>query len=141
MRFASVYRDMDDRTFFGVEFPAIINESISSSNVHFAPYIAGDRQSLTPKTATFSGITLQASRRDFLASILLGIHEPIVETVRLAGGFLELNRKIMLTGGMLDEAFIGLKRKIMEGFDFSVTDNCPIIGNGVLALQGLIGKV
>jgi len=131
------YRDMDDKAFFNAEFPAIINENIKSSNVHFAPYIAGDRQSLTPKTASFSGITLQASRRDFLASILFGIHEPIVETIRLAEAFLELNRNVKLTGGMVDDAFIGLKRKIIEGFDFEVVDNCPIIGNAVLALQGL----
>lgn len=135
------YRDMDDRTFFGSEFPAIIRENIGSSNVRFAPYIAGDRQSLTPKTASFSGITLQASRRDFLASILIGIHEPILETIRLAGDFLELNRNVKLTGGMIGDEFIGLKRKLMEGYDFTASDNCPIIGNGVLALQGLDGKI
>ncbi|HEX2945576.1 MAG TPA: FGGY-family carbohydrate kinase [Clostridia bacterium] len=135
------YRDMDDKAFFSVEFPKIIGENITNSNIHFAPYIAGDRQSLEPKTATFSGITLQASRGDFLASILLGIHEPILETIRLAEAFLQLNRNVKLTGGMVHESFIGLKKKIMEGFDFTIVDNCPILGNAILALEGLNGRV
>lgn len=131
------YQDMEERTFYQKELPDIIRREVDSTSVRFSPYIAGDRQSLAPKTGAFTGLTLQTGKRDFLAAILLGIHEPIVNTINIASGYLDLNKRIKLTGGMLDDAFIELKRKILKGYDFTVIDNCPIIGNGILATQPL----
>lgn len=131
------YRDMDAKTFFDEEFPEVIDNYVGKTTVEFLPYLAGDRQSLTPKKGAFNGLTLDTERRDLLAAIALGIHEPIIKTIELSKAFIKHNQVIKLTGGMTTQQFINLKKKLLKGFDFTVKDNCPIIGNGVLALQAL----
>ena len=49
--------------------------------VRFTPYLAGDRQSLTPKQASFTGLTLDATRRQMLAALLLAMHEPMRDVI------------------------------------------------------------
>jgi xylulokinase len=134
------YKDMDERTFFDVEMPDVIEHYLSSTEVQFLPYLAGDRQSLEPKRGAFTGLTLQSTRKDFLASILLGIHEPILQTIHLAEEFLKLNPTIKLTGGMVDPAFLSIKNYLFPNYQFTVKLDCPILGNVVLALDGLKRK-
>ena len=131
------YKDMDARTFFDKEMPDVIANHLDSTEVGFLPYLAGDRQSLEPKRGAFTGLTLQATRKDFLAAIFLGIHDPILDTIRLAEEFLTLNKTVKLTGGMVDDAFLSIKHKLFPGYDFKVKLDCPVLGNVVLALQGL----
>ncbi|MGI5895364.1 MAG: FGGY-family carbohydrate kinase [Oscillospiraceae bacterium] len=131
------YKDMDARTFFDKEMPDVIAHNLNTTEVGFLPYIAGDRQSLEPKRGAFTGLTLQATRKDFLAAIFLGIHQPIQETIALAEEFLTLNKTIKLTGGMVDDAFLQIKHKLFPGYEFTVKPDCPVLGNVVLALEGL----
>ncbi len=131
------YKDMDACTFFDKEMPAVIANNLNTTEVGFLPYIAGDRQSLEPKRGAFTGLTLQATRRDFLAAIFVGIHEPIQETLRLAEEFLPLNKTIKLTGGMVDDAFLNIKYKLFPSYTFEVKPDCPVLGNVILALEGL----
>ena len=131
------YKDMDVRTFFDKEMPDVIANHLDTTEVGFLPYLAGDRQSLEPKRGAFTGLTLQSTRKDFLAAIFLGIHEPIKETIRLAEEFLALDPTVKLTGGMVDDAFLSIKHKLFPGYTFTVKPDCPILGNVVLALQGL----
>ena len=131
------YKDMDARTFFDKEMPDVIAHNLNTTEVGFLPYLAGDRQSLEPKRGAFTGLTLQATRKDFLAAIFLGIHEPILQTIRLAEEFLTLNKTIKLTGGMVDDAFLSIKHKLFPDYRFQVKLDCPVLGNAVLAMEGL----
>lgn len=131
------YRDQDINYFFDVEFPKVLQKNIDQTTVKFSPYLVGDRQSLTPKKASFSGITLNTKREDFLAAILLGMHEPILKTIELTNEFMQHNKIIKLTGAMNNSEFINIKKKLFNGFDFVIKDDCPIIGNAILALQAL----
>lgn len=131
------YKDMDADTFFNVEMPDVIQNYIDKTTVGFLPYLAGDRQSLEPKRGTFNGLTLETTRKDMLAGILLGIHEPILETLDISSKFLTLNKNIKLTGGMINEQFIEIKRKLLKGYDFTVKQNCTAIGSGMLAYESL----
>ena len=131
------YKDMDARTFFDKEMPDVIAHNLNTTEVGFLPYLAGDRQSLEPKRGAFTGLTLQATRKDFLAAIFLGIHEPILQTIRLAEEFLTLDKTIKLTGGMVDDAFLSIKHKLFPDYRFQVKLDCPVLGNAVLAMEGL----
>lgn len=131
------YRDMDESAFFATEVPRAITENVGRTDVRFLPYLAGDRQSLAPKKGGFSGITLASTRRDLLAAILTGIHEPVVETLRLCGERIALGRTIKLTGGMVTPEFVQLKQKLLPGFEFEIKPDGPIIANAMLALKGL----
>lgn len=133
------YRDQDINYFFDVEFPNVIRNNINKTNVEFLPYLVGDRQSLTPKKASFTGITIDTKREDLLAAILLGIHEPILKTIELTNKFMKHNKTIKLTGAMNNSSFINVKKELFKKFefDFVVKEDCPIIGNAILALQAL----
>ncbi|MGI6189190.1 MAG: FGGY-family carbohydrate kinase [Clostridiales bacterium] len=130
------YKEMDETTFYREALPAAIRQYYGTK-VRFAPYIAGDRQSLMQRTGAFTGLTLDSTREDLLVSILVGIHKPIITVIEISGSFLELNNIIKLTGGMVDEAFIGLKKKVLKGYDFEVIYDCHLYGNAVLAMNQL----
>jgi sugar (pentulose or hexulose) kinase len=135
------YRDMDNDEFFKREFPRVVEEYLDTSTVEFLPYIAGDRQSLTPKKAAFTGITLETKREDLLAAILLGIHEPIKDVLSICETFMSLEKKIKLTGGMIDAAFLRVKERLFPAYQFEIIPDCPVIGSGRLALEGLQHRV
>ena len=131
------YRDMGDADFFKQEFPRVVDQYLDTTTVSFLPHIAGDRQSLTPKKAEFSGITLDTKREDFVAAILLGIHEPIKNVIEICQSFMPLDNKIKLSGGMIDAAFLRVKEKIFPSYQFEFIADCPVIGSAKLAVHGL----
>jgi sugar (pentulose or hexulose) kinase len=131
------YQDLDERTFFDKEFPHVVDNFLDKTRVGFLPYLAGDRQSLIPKTGSFTGLTLNSKREDFLAAILLGMHSPIQTVIQTCESFIELNKTIKLTGGMIDPVFLKVKEKLFGGYQFKIISDCPIIGSVRLALAGL----
>jgi sugar (pentulose or hexulose) kinase len=130
------YRDMDQNEFFKQELPRVVERYLDTSRVDFLPYITGDRQSLTPKMAGFSGITLETKREDFLTAILLGIHKPIKNVIEICQSFMTLDNTIKLTGGMIDAAFLRVKEKVFPGYQFEIITDCPVIGSACLAMEG-----
>jgi len=131
------YRDMDKKDFFSKEFPRVIDSFLDNTQVKFLPYLMGDRQSLTPKKAAFTELTLGTKREDFLAALLLGMHEPIKTTIEICETFMQLDKTIKLTGGMIDAAFLRVKEKLFKGYSFEIIPDCPITGSARLALDGL----
>ena len=49
-----------------------------------------------------------------LLSLLAGIHEPVIETIQLCSEFLELNKTVKLTGGLISENFVNFKKAAPE---------------------------
>lgn len=133
------YSEMDPKHFFKVYFENLMKESINGTTVKFQPYLAGDRQSLRKKRGTFSGITLDTKREDFLKAILIGINQPIKRTIQIASQHIELSNVIKITGGLVTDGYIMLKKSVYKDFDFEfeVVDDCPILGNTYLAINAL----
>ncbi|GHV60181.1 carbohydrate kinase [Spirochaetia bacterium] len=134
------YRDMGERDFFSKEFPRVVDQFLDKTPVRFLPYIAGDRQSLTPKKGAFTELTLDTTREDFLAAILLGIHEPIKAVIGICENFIKLNKTIKLTGGMIDPAFLRVKEKLFQAYRFEIIPDCPMTGSAMLAMDALNNK-
>ncbi len=131
-------RELTKEEFFTREFPAAIEGDILNNPVKFLPYMAGDRQSLETKRGAFTGLTLETTRRDMLSSILVGIHDPIVDTLKICGESMELNKKhVKLTGGMITPQFIDLKKKLMPGYEFEPVEDCTLKGVTRLVLKNL----
>jgi xylulokinase len=130
-------REMAKDEFFRSYLPEIMKRNAHENPVAFRPYLTGDRQSLTKKTGAFTGLTLDTGRDEMLLSLLAGIHEPVIETIRLCSEFQELNKTIKLTGGLISENFITFKKTLLPGFGFKQVDDCPILGNGIMALKYL----
>lgn len=134
------YREMDPDRFYNEYLVDVIKNRLKKTTARFLPYLAGDRQSLKKKRGVFSGLTFETGREDMLISILYGTHDPIVETINIASNFLNLNKKIKITGGLTGNEYIEIKKKIFKGYEFEIVDDCPIRGNAKLALEGL-GKL
>ena len=126
-------RELSARQFFDEELEEAIAICDKNLTVGYAPYLAGDRQSITPKKAAISGLTLDTKRIHVLAGILLGMHQPLIEVVGLCEGNIELHKKIKLTGGLVTPSFIDLKRRLFEGYSFEAIRDCPLKGNVALA--------
>ena len=126
--------DLTARQFFDVEFEEAARMCTDENLiVKFTPYLAGDRQSLTPKQASFTGLTLDATRRQMLAALLLAMHEPMRDALGLCKQHTTLADTIKLTGGLLSPAFVNLKKRLFPDYAFEYYDDCPLIGNALLA--------
>ncbi|MCL2060252.1 MAG: FGGY family carbohydrate kinase [Oscillospiraceae bacterium] len=131
-------RDLSAREFFDVEFEEAARMCTDEGLiVKCTPYLAGDRQSLEPKQASFSGLTLDATRRQMLAALLLAMHEPMRDVLDICEKFMRLDKTIKLTGGMLSPALNGLKSRLFPGYAFEAYDDCPLIGSARLAVENL----
>ena len=129
-------RDLDARQFFDVEFEEAARLCTDTDLiVKCTPYLAGDRQSLEPKQASFTGLTLDATRRQMLAALLLAMHEPMRDVLEICETFMTLDGTIKLTGGMLSPAFIGLKSRLFPKYTFESYDDCPLLGSARLAVE------
>jgi sugar (pentulose or hexulose) kinase len=132
------YRDLSDRMFYDEEFEEAARMCTDKDLiVACTPYLAGDRQSLEPKRASFSGLTLDATRRQMLAALLLAMHEPMRSVLDICGAFMDFEETIKLTGGMLSPAFIELKGRLFPEYSFEVYDDCPLKGSARLAVENL----
>ena len=133
------YRDLDAREFFDIEFENAARMCTDEDLiVKFTPYLAGDRQSLEPKQASFTGLTLDATRRQMLAALLLAMHEPMRDVIEICERFMNLGATIKLTGGLLSPSFYDLKRRLFPQYAFEIHDDCPLLGNARLATGSFI---
>ena len=130
-------KEMSKDEFFGRYLPEIMRRNADENTVNFLPYLTGDRQSLEVKKGAFTGLSLGSTRDDMLLSLLAGIHEPVIETIQLCSEFLELNKTVKLTGGLISDNFVNFKKQLLKGFDFEIKDDCPILGNAIMALKYL----
>jgi len=130
--------DISARQFFEVEFEEAAKLCTDASlAVKFTPYLAGDRQSLEPKQASYTGLTLGATRRQMLAALLLAMHEPMLGVIGLCEKIMPLGGVIKLTGGLLSPSLVSLKQRLFPKYRFEAYDDCPLIGSARLAVSML----
>lgn len=127
------YREIPRDIFFGEYFPQFV-ERLRKPRAKFLPYLAGDRHSIAQRRASLTNLTLDTTREECLAALLFGIFEPINLALRLYGERVELEKDIVLTGGMVNEAFLQLKKKLFPQFTFRYIKDCVNLGNGKLVL-------
>ncbi|MDR0626491.1 MAG: hypothetical protein LBG11_04395, partial [Bifidobacteriaceae bacterium] len=104
-------RDLGDEEFFGSFLEAAAQQPEGESLVEFTPYLTGDRQSLLPKSASCTGLTLAATREQVLAAMLKAMAGVLAETIDLAAASVELRREIKISGGLATPALIGFKAR------------------------------
>lgn len=127
-------RDMTKEEFFAFEAQQI-EEYLSNGEleVTFDPYLTGDRQSLDKKTGAWHGLSLAATRGQMLVAYLNAIQDVIVGAIDGAANAVTLQEPIKISGGMITDSYMKLKRKTFRGMSFEVVDNCAILGNVELA--------
>lgn len=123
-----------------MEFESFLNHYIpkciqlcDNNPVTFDPYLAEDRQDMERKTASWKGLTLSSTREQMLASLLYSMQNVLKDTVNEAEKSIRINRTLKVTGGMVSESILSLKRRIFDGYDFQIHHDCNILGNALLA--------
>ena len=124
-------KEMSKREFFRY-FDEVLDRE-DTGNVTFTPYLTGDRQSLRKKTASIYGLTLGATRDQMLLAMMTSMQEVLYRAICQAGEIVTLDPTVKITGGLVDDAYLRLKRRTMPGFDFKLVEDCPILGNVALA--------
>lgn len=135
---AQFYRDLNDTDFFTNEYACAAKLAEHPLSVKMEPYFAGDRQSLEKKYGSFSGMSLETTRRDLFAALLRGIHEPICSTISLVSNVLPLERTVKVTGGMITPEYLQLKEALLQGYAVQYSSCGSIIGNAVWAYKHLL---
>lgn len=130
-------REMDRDAFYESFLPDFIAGRYRKTAVRFSPHLAGDRHSIRQKKAAFRGLTLESTRDDLLSALLTGIFEPLHLVLDLYGKQLPLQREVVLTGGMVNSAYLEFKRRQFPQFTFRRVDECSTLGNARMALAAL----
>ncbi len=126
-------REMDRKAFFS--YTARVLNSLSAEGtggVTFEPYLTGDRQSMEKKTGAWHGLTLAATREQMLGAYLEAIQDVLLGAIRKAERILPLDPVIKVSGGMATPEYLEYKKTRFGGFEFSVAEDCPTLGNAEL---------
>lgn len=122
-------KEMSKDEFFNKFLPESIEKHLESDTVSFEPFLTGDRQSLQKKTASWSGLTLSATKGEMLCSMLTSMQQVLKKAIDQAAALEPLSDTIKISGGMTKDAYMKIKRKEIPGYKFEVVDDCPILGN------------
>jgi xylulokinase len=129
-------REINEDAFYHSYLSAILTEK-RKTTVKFLPHLAGDRTSLKQKRASFSGLTLDASREDCLCAISEAILDRTKNLLNKMAKTIDLDNVINLTGGRADQALLDYKRSRLPGFEIIVKDDCALYGCGLMARKWL----
>lgn len=125
-------RELPREEFYTHYLEQTLKTQADRSGVSFAPYLTGDRQSLTPKTGSWHGLTLSTTREEMLYAMLRSMQGVLYDTVELAKNVIPLDNVIKISGGMVTPSYLKLKEASFPGYQFQRVDHCPLLGNAAL---------
>lgn len=129
-------QEMDEHEFYETYFSRVIG-SDRLCDIQFAPYLTGDRHKLEKKTASFTNITLDSSRDDFLYSLVFNNAEFIASILEEWKQICEMDKKIFHVGGGAGKEYTNLKSKMMKDFEFIKIGETAEIGAAVLGFKAI----
>lgn len=130
-------REVTKEEFYSQLVPLAIKAYEDGSGVRFTPFLAGDRQSLEPRTATWTGLRLGVQRTEMLGALIYAGVEVLADALRRSRSLIGISPEVMITGGLAIPPLIELKGRLFGDVMMSPVANCPIKGNVRLAQVGL----
>jgi xylulokinase len=130
-------QDMEAEEFHDVFVARAIDDWVQDGAVSFEPYLTGDRQSLEVRTAAWHGLTLATTREEMCAAMLKSMNRVLAAIIAEAGRVVSLDPVIKLTGGLSRPSLLDLKTREFPEFRFELIQDCPILGNVMLARRHL----
>jgi len=106
-------------------------------NVKFEPYLTGDRHRLDPLKGSFSNITLDNNRDDFLYALM---HDNVTFLFSVLpewakGAYVE--KRIFHVGGGAGEAYTNLKRRVLKDYEIVVIGETAERGAALIGFEAL----
>ncbi|MCC6422224.1 MAG: hypothetical protein IT447_01995 [Phycisphaerales bacterium] len=129
---SQLYPDFSDRKFFAL-LSRLIHSKAGDSQVTFDPYLAGDRNSLEQRQASFTGLTLATTRDQMLLAIARSLAKASADRLLLFEKLYgKLNPHVTLTGGA-DKALHNILHKNWpKRFQFHRVSEATLRGLGKL---------
>jgi sugar (pentulose or hexulose) kinase len=141
-------RELDADDFYGAYMPSVLEAFLHDPAVHereaalptYVPYLGGDRYSLEPSRASFSGINLQTSRDDLLLAMVRGNLRYLGEHLEHLAGLMPLDRVVGISGGAARiGGMLEARRRWTGDFEYRFRDQSSLLGAAMLGRIHLDG--
>jgi len=130
--------EMDNETFFNEFVPTAIEKWLHrESGVSYTPYLMGSRYSLLPLKAEFLGLTQETTREEMLTAMVRGLCQYQRENLKEIGIELNLDEKIVVSGGVINEAVIRAKKRWMRDCPYHFESESSMRGAAMLGQKYL----
>ncbi len=128
-------KDMNENTFYNTFVPDSIDEWLQKeSHVEYVPFLMGSRYSLKPLNAEFKGLTVETTRSELFAALLKGLCTYQRSHLQEIATSVQLEKKIHVTGGALNDSIIEAKRRWFQDGDYVHVEQSSLRGAALLAL-------
>ncbi len=127
------FREMSREAFFERHLPEVLERS--SSQVRMSPYLSGDRTSFRQRRASFSGLTLSATRDDFLLATCQALVGVMKSRYRHYERQWQPTGLIRCTGGGM-RALLELKKRHFPKVRWEEVSDATLRGAARLAWMG-----
>ncbi len=129
-------REMSKETFYGEYLTEVLAPGRLPES-RFAPFLAGDRHRIRRKSGSFTRLSLNSTREDFLLALIHGIIAFQMESISEWRGKAPMSDVIRHVGGGASDAYTNYKRRMMKEFRFVQLGETALTGAVRLAVDAL----
>ncbi len=141
-------REMDGDDYYAKYLPQVLETFLDDPDIErrerelpgYDPFLGGSRYSLEPRTAAFTGVTLQTTRDDLLLSMVRGNARYLGEHLTEVAGLVHLGKRVGVSGGgSRIRGMIAARRRWTGDFDYIYQDQSSLLGAAMLGRIHLAG--
>jgi len=132
-------QDMSRDSFYNEYLTSVLSAS-ARPEVRFHPFLTGNRHRIRQKTGSFTQLSLNTTREDFLLALVYGIVSFQAEILREWQKGVPLDHNIYHVGGGASEAYTQYKQKLLKDFQFVQLGETAMKGAAKLAFETLEGN-
>jgi xylulokinase len=137
----TVCREMDSATFYGEYMPSTLEaflgdpaiEAREAALPEYVPYLGGSRYALEPLAASYSGLTLQATREDLLVSMVRGNLRYLGTHLAQISRLVPVNHVVGISGGAARiRGMLGARARWTGEYEYHFQDQSSMLGAAML---------
>ena len=135
----SFCREMTRETFYDEYLPSVLDAS-KGSQARFHPFLSGDRHRIRQRSGSFTQLTLNTTREDFLLAMAAGIVSFQAKGLHEWREMVPLNDTICHVGGGASAAYTRFKQKYLKDYKFMQMGETAVIGAAKLGFEAVNRK-
>ncbi len=129
-------KEMSNEEFYGIYYPRVLSRN-GPSSVVFEPYLTGDRHRLEAMQASFSHITLDTGRGDFLYSLVYHNIQFLLQVLPEWEQLHDVTKRIYVVGGGAGDAYTNLKRRMLPSYEFLQSGETAEKGAAMIGFEAM----
>ena len=135
----SFCKEMAREDFYDEYLPTVLDAS-KGSQVRFHPFLSGDRHRIRQRSGSFTQLTLNTTREDFLRSMAYGIVSFQAKGLHEWKKKVPLDNTIWHVGGGASQAYTRFKQKYLKEYRFVQMGETAGIGAAKLGFEAVAGE-